>query len=58
MSIGEISSITGSAGGCTLNNISVGEQTITVTADGYEDYSENITISNENNSFNITLTSE
>jgi len=58
VSIDEITATTGSAGGCTLQNVPVGEQIITVTASGYEEYNDTITVSDENNSFNITLTEE
>ena len=58
VSIDEITATTGSAGGCTLQNVPIGEQTITVTATGYDEYSDTITVSYENNSFNITLTEE
>lgn len=56
VSIDEISSTTGSAGGCTLSNVPTGIQTITVTKDGYDEYSESITVSTENISFDIILT--
>lgn len=56
VSIDEISSTTGSAGGCTLSNVPTGIQTITVTKEGYDEYSDSITVSSENTSFDITLT--
>ena len=49
---------TGSAGGCTLNNVPIGAQTIIVTASGYENYSETINVSNENITFEIKLNKE
>ena len=55
VSINEISSTTGSQGGCTLNNVPIGAQTIIVTASGYENYSETINVSNENITFEIKL---
>lgn len=58
VSINEISSTTGSAGGCTLNNVPIGAQTIIVTAAGYENYSETINVSNENITFEIKLNKE
>lgn len=58
VSIGETSATTGSAGGCTLQNITDGEHTISVTAEGFEEYSNTITVSEENNSFTISLTAE
>ena len=45
-------------GGCNLQNVPTGIQTITVTKEGYSEYSESITVSDENNEFNITLTEE
>ncbi|MBE6508258.1 MAG: carboxypeptidase regulatory-like domain-containing protein [Methanobrevibacter sp.] len=56
VSIDEISSTTGSAGGCTLSNVPTGIQTITVTKEGYDEYSDSITVSTENISFDIILT--
>lgn len=54
--IGEITGTTGSAGGCTLQNVPVGIQTIIVTKDGYDNYSDSIIVSEEETSFNIILT--
>ena len=56
VSIGQISSNTGVAGGCTLQNIPVGTQTIIVTKEGYQEYTDTISISSNDNSFTITLT--
>ena len=56
VAIGQITGTTGSAGGCTLQNVADGEQTITVTAEGFENYSGTITVSSENTSFTISLT--
>lgn len=56
VSIGEINSTTGRAGGCTLQNVPVGNRLITVTADGYDEYSDTITVSDEHDEFTITLT--
>ena len=58
VTIGSNSSTTGSAGGCTLNNISDGEQTVTVTKAGYVTKTETITVSSSNTSFTISLTEE
>ena len=55
VSIDEISSTTGSLGGCTLQDVPFGIQTITVTKEGYEEYSDSITVSEENTEFTITL---
>ena len=54
--IGTISATTGSAGGCTLKGVADGEQTIEVTADGFGDYEDTITVSESNTSFTISLT--
>lgn len=54
----EISSTTGSQGGCTLQNVPCGSQTITVTATGYENYTNTINVSSENDEFTITLIEE
>ncbi len=56
VSIGQISSNTGVAGGCTLQNVPVGTQTIIVTKEGYQEYTDTISISSNDNSFTITLT--
>lgn len=56
VSIGDENSITGSAGGCTLKNIKDGLQVITVVATGFEDYSEEIIVNEENSSFDIVIT--
>lgn len=37
---------TGGAGGCTLQNVPIGEHNVTVTADGFEEYTNTVTISN------------
>jgi hypothetical protein len=54
--IGETTKTTGSAGGCTFNSITDGEHTVTVTADGFTEKTETITVSSENTSFTISLT--
>lgn len=56
VSIGSTTGTTGSAGGCTLQNITDGEQTVTVTATGFNNYTGTITVSENNTSFPITLT--
>ena len=56
VAIGAITSTTGSAGGCTLQNVADGEQTISVTATGFDDYSDTITVSENDTSFTISLT--
>ena len=47
---------TGSAGGCSLTEIADGEQSVTVTAEGYTTKTETITVSENNTSFTISLT--
>ena len=56
VTIGESTGTTGSQGGCTLQNVTDGEHTVTVTADGYNDYTGTITVSEDNTSFTISLT--
>lgn len=56
VAIDEISGTTGAAGGCTLKNVADGEQTITATKEGYEEYSDTITVSENDTSFTISLT--
>lgn len=55
VSIDEISSTTGSAGGCTLQDVPEGSQTITVIATGYTDYTDTIEVSSLNNEITIIL---
>ena len=57
VTIGETTSTTGSAGGCSLTNILDGEHTVTVTKEGYTEYTDTITVSEENTNFTISLTS-
>lgn len=47
---------TGSSGGCTVSGIMDGTYTVTVTADGFEDYSGEKTVSSDSTSFTINLT--
>jgi len=56
VSIGTISSTTGSQGGCTLQNVPTGYKTITIVADGFTEYTEVINISSENTVFTFSLT--
>ena len=46
---------TGSAGGCTLRNVPVGDITVTATKDGYESYSDSEIITDETESLSIEL---
>ena len=56
--IGETTKTTGSAGGCSFNEITDGEHNITVTAEGYTEYNDTITVSENSTSFTISLTAE
>lgn len=56
VAIGDVTGTTGRAGGCSLQNISDGEHTVTVTKEGYEDYTNTITVSEESTSFTVSLT--
>lgn len=47
---------TGAAGGCTVKDVLFGTYTVTVVADGFEDYSDSITVDASHTSFNISLT--
>ena len=40
VTIGDITGVTGSAGGCTLRNVPIGEATVIITADGYKTVEE------------------
>lgn len=58
VTISETTGTTGSAGGCSLTNILDGEHTVTVTKEGYEEYTDTIIVSEDNTSFTITLNSD
>ena len=58
VSIDDISSTTGNAGGCTLRNVPIGECTITAIKEGYIDYSQEVTITSETETLEITLESQ
>ena len=47
---------TGSTGGCTLSNVDDDTYTITVTKEGFTDYTDSVTTSKTNASLTITLT--
>ena len=47
---------TGSAGGCTVSDVPEGTHTLTVTCEGYETYTDTITVDESHTNFNITLT--
>jgi hypothetical protein len=55
VTIGEITGTTIN-GGCNLSEVPEGTETITVTKDGYNEYTDSITVSSTNNEFTITLT--
>ena len=54
--IDETTKTTGSAGGCSFNDIAEGSVSVTVSAEGYNSKTETITVSSENTSFTISLT--
>lgn len=47
---------TGVAGGCTVSGVLDGSYTISVVAEGFDDYSDTIVVDESHTSFNITLT--
>lgn len=53
----EYSGKTGSAGGCTINNVPTGEYNVVANATGYNEYSGTLTVDENTNSLSITLTS-
>ena len=58
VSIDGITGTTGSAGGCTLQNVTDGENSVTVTAEGYTSKTETITVSENETTFTISLEAE
>lgn len=56
VTIGETSKTTGSAGGCSFNDVEEGTVTVTVAKEGYTTKTEVITVDEEHTSFIITLT--
>ena len=58
VSIDGITGTTGSAGGCTLQNVSDGEHSVTVSADGFTTKTETIIVSESDTSFTISLEAE
>jgi hypothetical protein len=50
------SSTTGSSGGCTLQNVEDGTYTLTVTKDGFTDYTSSVTTSENNTTLSVELT--
>lgn len=49
---------TGSAGGCSFNDIAEGTVSVEISKEGFVTKTEEITVSEENTSFTISLTSE
>lgn len=58
VTIGDLSGRTGSAGGCTVQNVPEGEHTVTVSCNGYTTYTETIQVDSTHTSFNIKITAE
>lgn len=56
VTIGETTKTTGSAGGCTFNDIEEGNVSVTVSAEGYTTKTESITVDETHTSFTISLT--
>ena len=54
VTIGETTKTTGSAGGCTFTLVD-GDYDVTVTATGYEDAEDDITVAYDTTSFDITI---
>ena len=54
--LGKREKTTGSAGGCSFNDVTDGSHTVAVTKTGFTDYSGTIIVNEENDSFTITLT--
>lgn len=50
-----ITGTTGSAGGCNLSNVPLGDYTIKVLASNYDNYTDTITVTNETTSLAITM---
>lgn len=54
----QYTSKTGSAGGCTISNVPEGSYSVMASKTGYTVYTGNITVSEENTTLSITLTTE
>lgn len=52
----EYTGTTGSAGGCTIQNVPPGEYTVTATATGYNEYTDSFTVSATSKTLNISMT--
>ena len=53
--IGEVTKTTGSAGGCTFDNIEEGTVSVEVSKEGFATKTEEITVDSEHTSFTISL---
>lgn len=56
--ISDVTKTTGSAGGCTFNDIADGSVSVEVSKTGYVTKTETITVSADNTAFTITLVAE
>ena len=45
----------GSAGGCTLNDVALGEYTVSATKEGYSEYTDSLTVTEETDSLEIEM---
>ena len=52
----KVTATTGSAGGCTLSNVPIGDYNITATHSDYAEYNGTITVTEETKTLNITMT--
>lgn len=55
VAIGEITGTTGSQGGCTLHDVPIGTVIVTATKEGYQNYSQEVTITGETEILEIIL---
>ena len=58
VAIGAKTGTTGSAGGCTINGVEEGSQTVEVSATGYTTKTETISVDETHTSFTISLVAE
>lgn len=49
---------TGSAGGCTINNVPTGNYNVVASATGYHEYNRTLTVDENTKKLNIKLTKE
>lgn len=52
------SGTTGKLGGCTIKDVPFGEYSITVTAEGYQEYTGTVTINQVESTVDVSLTNE